>query len=201
MTTRRSGDHPGLKMVNPTAAAIDIGSTMQMAAVTPDADIMPVCAFGTFTQDLHDLADWLRSCSVTSAAMEPTGVYWIPAFEILEAHGFEAILMNARDAKPAMPRMCRVAKRTSATRDGYGSCIPMVAPWPFPPRGQYRHPACLHAVKGTAHRVCRRAYLSPGRAACAESTDGDEPATASCRLRYHKRDGHADHPSHRWGPA
>jgi hypothetical protein len=99
MTKRKTGDHPDLKMVNPQAAAIDIGSTMHMAAVNPDADIMPVRAFGTFTQDLHDLADWFQSCGVTSVAMESTGVYWIPAFEILEAHGFEVILVNARYAK------------------------------------------------------------------------------------------------------
>ena len=55
-----TGGPPDLKMVNPDAAAIDIGSTMHMVAVNPDTDIMPVRAFGTFTQDLHDLADWSR---------------------------------------------------------------------------------------------------------------------------------------------
>ncbi len=99
MTKRKTGGHPDLKMVNPRAAAIDIGSTMHMAAVNPDTDFMPVRAFGTFTQDLHDLADWFRSCGFTSVAMESTGVYWIPAFEILEAHGFEVILVNAHYAK------------------------------------------------------------------------------------------------------
>lgn len=57
MTKIATGGHPELKMVNPTAAAIDIGSTMHMAAVNPDACDTPVRAFGTFTQDLHDLAD------------------------------------------------------------------------------------------------------------------------------------------------
>jgi transposase len=86
-------------MVNPAAAAIDIGSTMHMAAVNPDACDSPVRAFGTFTQDLHDLADWFEACGVTSVAMESTGVYWIPAFEVLEARGFDVILVNARYAK------------------------------------------------------------------------------------------------------
>lgn len=99
MTKTVTGGHPELKMVNPTAAAIDIGSTMHMAAVNPDACDTPVRAFGTFTQDLHDLADWFRSCGVTSVAMESTGVYWIPAFEVLEGHGFKVILVNARYAK------------------------------------------------------------------------------------------------------
>ena len=94
-----TGGHPDLKMVNPATAAIDIGSTMHMAAVNPDACDMPVRAFGTFTQDLHDLADWFDACGVTSVAMESTGVYWIPAFEVLEARGFHVILVNARYAK------------------------------------------------------------------------------------------------------
>jgi hypothetical protein len=61
MTKIATGGHPDLKMVNPAAAAIDIGSTMHMAAVNPDACETPVRAFGTFTQDLHDLADWFKS--------------------------------------------------------------------------------------------------------------------------------------------
>ncbi len=102
MTKLASGGHPELKMVNPTAAAIDIGSTMHMAAVNPDACDTPVRAFGTFTQDLHALADWFRSCGVTSVAMESTGVYWIPAFEVLEGRGFHVILVNARYGRPRM---------------------------------------------------------------------------------------------------
>ena len=99
MTKTVTGGHPELKMVNSTAAAIDIGSTMHMAAVNPDACDTPVRAFGTFTQDLHDLADWFKSCGVTSVAMESTGVYWIPAYEVLDGHGFNVIVVNARYAK------------------------------------------------------------------------------------------------------
>ena len=99
MTKLATGGYPDLKMVNPRAAAIDIVSTMHMAAVNPDSTDTPVRAFGTFTHDLHDLAQWFKSCGVTSVAMESTGVYWIPAFEILEQHGLEVILVNARYAK------------------------------------------------------------------------------------------------------
>ncbi len=99
MTKARTGGHPEMKLVNPWAGAVDIGSTMHMAAVSPESSDTPVRAFGTFTQDLHELAMWFRSCGVTSVAMESTGVYWIPAFEILEQHGFEVILVNARYAK------------------------------------------------------------------------------------------------------
>jgi transposase len=70
-----------------------------MAAVSPDVTDMSVRAFGTFTHDLHDLAAWFKSRGVTSVAMESTGVHWIPASEILEQHGFEVILLNARYAK------------------------------------------------------------------------------------------------------
>ena len=83
----------------PSAAAIDIGSTMHMAAVNPDSTGTPIRAFGTFTHDLHDLARWFKSCGVTSVAMETTGVNWIPAFEILEQHRLEVILVNARYAR------------------------------------------------------------------------------------------------------
>ena len=99
MPKRTTGDRPELKQVNVGAAAIDIGSKMHMAAVDPTCADMPVRAFGTFTQDLHDLADWFKACGVTSVAMESTGVYWIPAYEILEQRGFEVILVNARYAK------------------------------------------------------------------------------------------------------
>jgi hypothetical protein len=65
-----TGDRPELKPVNIGAAAIDIGSKMHVAAVNPTCTDVPVRAFGTFTQDLHDLADWFKACGVTSVAME-----------------------------------------------------------------------------------------------------------------------------------
>src|SRR4030081_1088601 len=99
MPKATTGDRPELKPVNVGAAAIDIGSKMHMAAVNPNCTDLPVRAFGTFTQDLHDLADWFKACGVTTVAMESTGVYWIPAYEILEQRGFEVMLVNARDAK------------------------------------------------------------------------------------------------------
>ena len=99
MAKKKTSGGPDLKDVNEGAAAIDIGSTMHMATVDPDSTDMPIRAFGTFTQDLHDLAGWFKACGVTSVAMESTGVYWIPAYEILEQQGFEVVLVNARYAK------------------------------------------------------------------------------------------------------
>ena len=99
MTGAKSPGADALSMVNPGAAAIDIGSTMHMAAISPQADDNPVRAFGTFTGELHEMARWFKASGVTSVAMESTGVYWIPAYEVLEAHGFHVILVNARYAK------------------------------------------------------------------------------------------------------
>src|SRR5215213_727978 len=72
---------------------------MHVAAVPPDRDAEPVRSFGTFTGDLHRLADWLEHCGVRTVAMESTGVYWIPVFEVLDQRGFDVVLVNARDAK------------------------------------------------------------------------------------------------------
>ena len=84
---------------HPNAAATDIGAKLHVAAVPPDRDAQPVRSFGTFTGDLQRMADWFESCGVRTIAMESTGVYWIPAFEVLDQRGFEVVLVNARDAK------------------------------------------------------------------------------------------------------
>lgn len=89
----------GLPLVHPNAAGIDIGSRSHVVAVPAHSDPEPVRTFATFTGDLHAMAAWLKAAGVTTVAMESTSVYWIPAFEILEASGFEVILVNARDAK------------------------------------------------------------------------------------------------------
>ena len=88
-----------MPMVHPNAAAVDIGATMHVAAVGADRTPEPVRSFGTFTSDLHRLADWFAACGVETVVMESTGVYWIPIFELLEARGFAVFLVNARDAK------------------------------------------------------------------------------------------------------
>src|SRR5438034_11577815 len=88
-----------MPMVHPNAAAIDVGATMHMAAVSADRTSDPVRSFGTFTTDLHRLADWFAECGVETVVMESTSVYWIPIFELLDARGFAVFLVNARDAK------------------------------------------------------------------------------------------------------
>lgn len=96
-TPRRSP--AALEHLHPSAAGIDCGSREHFVAVPPDRDATPVRAFATFTPDLQRLADWLAACHVTHVAMEATGVYWIPIFELLEARGFAVILVNARHVK------------------------------------------------------------------------------------------------------
>ena len=85
----------GLKVIHPNAAGLDIGSEEIWAAVAPAAAPAAVSKFGTFTPDLHTLADWLAACGVDTVAMESTGVYWIPVYEILEARGFQVYVVNA----------------------------------------------------------------------------------------------------------
>jgi transposase len=89
----------GLAMLNPDAAGIDIGHREHWCAVPSDRSPQPVRRFQTFTQDLEDLAKWLKECGIKTVAMESTGVYWIPAFQVLERHGFEVRLVNARQVK------------------------------------------------------------------------------------------------------
>src|SRR5664279_6312772 len=74
-----------LSITHPNAAGIDIGSAFHFVAVPPDRDDEPVREFPSFTADLNALADWLTACGVDTVAMESTGVYWIPLFELLEA--------------------------------------------------------------------------------------------------------------------
>jgi len=81
------------------AAGIDVGAREMFVAVPPDRDEHPVQIFDTFTEDLQRLADWLVSCGVTTVAMESTGVYWIPLYDILEARGLKPCLVNARHMK------------------------------------------------------------------------------------------------------
>ncbi|HYW37746.1 MAG TPA: IS110 family transposase [Terriglobales bacterium] len=89
-------DRPCLE---PRAAGIDIGAREIYVAVPPDRDERPVRVFETFTEDLHRMARWLKDCGITTAAMESTGVYWIPLYDVLEAYGVKPCLANARHMK------------------------------------------------------------------------------------------------------
>jgi transposase len=96
---RLQSEDPGLEVVHPQAAGIDVGNSSHYVAVRPERDEEPVRRFDCFTADLHRLADWLKGCGVKTVAMQSTGVYWIPLYEILEERGFEVYLVNARHTK------------------------------------------------------------------------------------------------------
>ena len=95
-TAKTNGQLPA---IHPHAAGIDLGATQMQVAVPHDADPKPVRTFTTFTDDLLRLRDWLKGCGVRTVAMESTGVYWIPLFQVLEAAGLEVCLVNARHCK------------------------------------------------------------------------------------------------------
>ena len=96
--------------VNLHAAGVDIGSREHWACAPRAAAPQNVRKFGTFTADLEAMAAWFKECGVTSIAMEATGVYWIPLFQILERRGFHVLLVNARQTK-------NVAGRKSDVQD------------------------------------------------------------------------------------
>ena len=85
-----------IMVVNPDAAGIDAGSDQHWVSVPEDRDEQSVRAFGTFTEDLYALADWLVACGIKTVAIEATGVYWIPLFEVLEARGLDPKLVDSR---------------------------------------------------------------------------------------------------------
>ncbi|ANH83783.1 hypothetical protein A8C56_07910 [Niabella ginsenosidivorans] len=88
-----------MPIVNSDAAGIDISATIHAVAVPIDRDEESVRLFGGFTEDLKAIAEWLRQCSITSVAMESTGVYWKPLYMILIENGFEVLLVNAKHVK------------------------------------------------------------------------------------------------------
>jgi transposase len=102
-------DWDSLPPLNVNAAGLDIGATEIYACVPVGRDAQPVRCFGTYTVDLQSLAAWLTSCHIDTVAMEATGVYWIPVYEILEASGFEVYLVNARHIKNVAARKSDVS--------------------------------------------------------------------------------------------
>jgi transposase len=87
------------ELMHPNAAGIDIGSASHFVAVPADRDDEAVREFKSFTEDLMAMADWLERCGIETIAMESTGVFWIPVFELLESRGFTVFLVNARHVK------------------------------------------------------------------------------------------------------
>src|SRR6266404_2740493 len=96
MAMRKREDSPEMF---PNAAGIDIGGSSHWVAVPRTADDEPVREFGTMTDDLNAMADWLLACGVDTVALESTGAYWIPVYEVLERRGLAVWLVDARQMK------------------------------------------------------------------------------------------------------
>lgn len=88
-----------LPVLNQFSAGIDIGASFHVVAIPPDMSVQSVKTFEAFTTDLTDMANWLVENGITTAAMESTGVYWVPVYEILQDHGIDVILCNARESR------------------------------------------------------------------------------------------------------
>jgi hypothetical protein len=88
-----------LPILHPDAAGIDVGAKQHLVAVPADRDPRPVRTFQAFTPELHELAQWLKHCRIRTVALESTGIYWIALYEVLEQHGFEVQVVNARHVK------------------------------------------------------------------------------------------------------
>ena len=97
--TRTRREQRILETIHLHAAGIDIGGQSHWAAVPEDRDEQAVRKFQSFTHELIALADWLEACGISTVAMESTGVYWIPLYEILEERGIEVLLVNARHVR------------------------------------------------------------------------------------------------------
>jgi len=103
-------DWKALDIVHPNAAGVDIGGSEHWVAINPELDEKPVRCFQCFTEDLQQMADWLIERGVRSVAMQSTGVYWIPVFEILQQRGLEVYLVNARHTKNLPGRKSDIAE-------------------------------------------------------------------------------------------
>ena len=173
---RKSSSHPpssldSLQLVQPNAAGLDIRAREIWACVPLGRARESVRMFGTFTPDLHALADWLVACGVDTVAMESTGVYWILIFELLEARGLTVYLVNVRHIK-------NVPRRKS----DYLDCqwiqklhsLGLLS-------ASFRPAADMCVLRGYLHHRATLLHLRPGTAHLthAEGLATDEPTTAT----------------------
>jgi transposase len=117
-----------LSCLNLNAAGVDIGATEIYIAVPGDRDPQPVRCFSTFTEDLHAAAAWLKACHIETVAMESTGVYWIPLFQILEARGFKVFLVNAQSRKECSGTQVRCIRLPMAAVFAFGGLTARIVP-------------------------------------------------------------------------
>jgi hypothetical protein len=171
----RAYSRASLSLTHPNAAGIDIGSASHYVAVPPDRDDEPVREFPSFTADLQHLADWLDGCGVDTVAMESTGVYWIPLYELLDARGFTVLLVNARHVK-------NVSGRKSDVLD----CQWLQQLMSYGLRERVQPTKCAPCARCRASADA--AAVRRGTSAHAEGTHPDEHPAGQCHLRRGRRD-------------
>lgn len=96
---RLNSAHPGLEMVNPHAAGIDMGNESHYVAVPAGRDASPVREFGSWTAAREEMAQWLKACNIQTVVMQSTGVYWMAGYDVLRSQGLEVNLVDARGTK------------------------------------------------------------------------------------------------------
>ncbi len=176
--------NPGLEVVHSHAAGIDVGNGMHYVAVRPDRDPQPVRRFECFPADLHCLAEWLQRCGVKTVAMQSTGVYWIPIYEILEERGMQVYLVNARHTKNLPGRRERCAGEPMVAEIAHLRVVEQLVPTAF----RDSRPSYLLATTGRA-----RAWSGDVRSTYAESVDADERAISECNQRCERANRAGDH--------
>jgi transposase len=129
-TRKKSLADQQLAMINPNAAGIDVASEEMWVCVPADRAECNIRRFGAFTCDLYEIADWLKDCGVTSVAMESTGIYWIPLYQVLEEREFEVCLVNARQMKnvSGRPKTDRLDCSWIQRLHSYGLLMPSFRP-------------------------------------------------------------------------
>jgi transposase len=149
---RLQSDTPRLEVIQADAAGIDIGNESHFVAVAPEKDPHPVREFGSWTGALNELAEWLQSCGVKTVAMQSTGVYCIALYDVLEKHGPEVLLVNARRTKNVPGRKSDVQEcEWLGKRHTYGLL-----------RNSFRPPEQIRALR-TVWRVRDRHVKEAGR--------------------------------------
>ena len=199
MTRQRRTSHKikalkDLKIVHPHAAGLDIGAREIWACVPAASRAEPVRVFGTFTVDLHSLADWLVACGVDTVAMESTGVYWIPIFDLLEARGLQVYLVNSWHLKHVPGRKsdvldCQWIQQLHSLGLLHASFRPDAEMCTL--RAFLRHTCGAVLPSRHAHRAPR-----PPHFAYAEGAPANEFAVAVGVERHHGRDRPKDYPGH-----
>src|SRR3984893_7674756 len=175
MAKRREKRERRSVVLEPAAAGIDIGAEEIYVAVPPDRASESTRRFSSFTGDLHALADWLGLCRIQSVAMESTGVYWIPLFQILEKRGFKVYLVNAHDRKSVPGRKSDVS---DCQWIQYLHSVGLL-------RASFRPTMDICAVRSLWRHRASLLQMAAQHSAHTEVSQPDEPADPSCVERHH----------------